>query len=276
MVGSNNGLVPTRWQANIWTNDVLSYWRIYASLEFDADNIDLYICVIFDLFACISGTHKTCWCSRHGWNALRWRHNGHDGVSNHQPRDCLLNRLFRRRSKKTSKLRVTGLCAGNSPGTGEFPAQMASNAENVSISWRHHGFNLIYYRSATKLNKTQTMRIFLVCTVDSMIRYANLSGKLTGQVAQSQMISYRLANLSTDQIYQSYSHHADFARPDWAFSPNSLHPEDSGRTASQKQVITESSNEPIPYSVSGHCANQFWPTINANIKLSNSIVKSAY
>ena len=37
-----------------------------------------------------------------------------------------------------SKLRVTGLCAGNSPVTGEFPAQMASNAENVSIWWRHH------------------------------------------------------------------------------------------------------------------------------------------
>ena len=44
------------------------------------------------------------------------------------------------RSKKTSKLRVTGLCVGNSPGTGEFPAQMANNAENVSIWWRHHGF----------------------------------------------------------------------------------------------------------------------------------------
>ena len=39
---------------------------------------------------------------------------------------------------KTSKLRVTGLCAGNSPGTGEFPAQMTSNAENVSIWWHHH------------------------------------------------------------------------------------------------------------------------------------------
>ena len=62
-------------------------------------------------------------------SALRWRHNERDGVSNHQPHDCLLNRLFRPRSKKTSKLRVTGLCAGNSPGTGEFPAQMASNAE---------------------------------------------------------------------------------------------------------------------------------------------------
>ena len=70
---------------------------------------------------------------------LRWRHNGRDGVSNHQPHDYLLNRLFRRRSKKTPKLRVTGLCAWNSPETGEFPAQMASNAENVSIWWRHHG-----------------------------------------------------------------------------------------------------------------------------------------
>ena len=41
----------------------------------------------------------------------------------------------------TSKLRVTGLCVGNSPGTGEFPAQMASNAENVSIWRRHHAVN---------------------------------------------------------------------------------------------------------------------------------------
>ena len=70
--------------------------------------------------------------------SLQWRHNGSNGVSNHQPHDCLLNRLFRRRSKKTSKLHVTGLCAGNSPGTSEFPTQMASYAENVSIWWRHH------------------------------------------------------------------------------------------------------------------------------------------
>ena len=71
-------------------------------------------------------------------NTLQWRHNEHDSVSNHQPHDCLLNCLFRRGSKKTSKLRVTGLCEGNSPGTDEFPAQMASCAENVSIWWRHH------------------------------------------------------------------------------------------------------------------------------------------
>ena len=40
--------------------------------------------------------------------------------------------------KENMKLRVTGLCEWNSPGTGEFPAQMASYAENVFIWWRHH------------------------------------------------------------------------------------------------------------------------------------------
>ena len=66
--------------------------------------------------------------------AWQWRHTGRDSVSNLQPHDCFPNRLFRRRSKKTSNLRVTFLCAGNSPGT-----VIASNAENVSIWWRHHG-----------------------------------------------------------------------------------------------------------------------------------------
>ena len=57
-------------------------------------------------------------------DSLHWRYNKRDGVSNHRRFDwLLLNRLFRRRSKKTSKLRVTGLCGGNSPVTGEFPAQ---------------------------------------------------------------------------------------------------------------------------------------------------------
>ena len=67
--------------------------------------------------------------------ALQWRNNGRNSVSSHQPHDCLLNRLFRRKSKKTSKLRIAGLCAANSPGTSEFPTQMASNADNVSIWW---------------------------------------------------------------------------------------------------------------------------------------------
>ena len=69
---------------------------------------------------------------------LQWRHNGRDGISNHQLHFCLLKRLFRHRSKKTSKLRVTGQCVGNSPGTGEFPTQMSSYAENLPIWWPHH------------------------------------------------------------------------------------------------------------------------------------------
>ena len=71
-------------------------------------------------------------------SSLQWRNNELDGVSNHQPHDCLLKRLFKRRSKKSSKLRVTGLYAGNSPVTNYFHVQITSNAENVSILWRHH------------------------------------------------------------------------------------------------------------------------------------------
>ena len=69
-------------------------------------------------------------------NTLQWHHIERGGVLKRPPHDCLLKQLFRRRSKKTSKFRVTGLCEGNSPGIGEFPAQRASNAENVSIWWR--------------------------------------------------------------------------------------------------------------------------------------------
>ena len=69
---------------------------------------------------------------------LEWRHNGSDGVSNHQPHDCSFYRLFRLRWKKTSMLRITGLCEGDLPVTGDFPAQRASNAKNDSIWWRHH------------------------------------------------------------------------------------------------------------------------------------------
>ena len=45
--------------------------------------------------------------------SLQWRHNEEDGVWTHRRLDCLLHRMFRRKSKKTSKLRVIGLCEGN-------------------------------------------------------------------------------------------------------------------------------------------------------------------
>ena len=87
---------------------------------------------------------------------LQWRNNERDGVSNHEPHDCLLNRLFRRTSKKTSKLRVSRLCVGNSPVTGEFPTQRASYAEYVSFWWRHHDMQTLTRdnQSTTEPSKT--------------------------------------------------------------------------------------------------------------------------
>ena len=134
-------------------NDLVNLTKLYQSPFWLIFKIFLYhYCAHRLLFTsreweCNSGGSNSCHqltVLRHGIYVhkdkvtLHWRHNGRNCVSNHQPYNCLLNRLFGRRSKKTSKLRVTGLCEGNSPGTGEFPAQMASNAENVSIWWRHH------------------------------------------------------------------------------------------------------------------------------------------
>ena len=56
--------------------------------------------------------------------------------------DCLLNRLFRRGSTKTPKLRVIGLCE--------------ENAENVSIWWRHH----VLYISRVSCQKGPTRHAY--------------------------------------------------------------------------------------------------------------------
>ena len=101
----------------------------------------------------------------HGWGwisggftiSLRWRHNDHDGVSNHQPHGCLLNRLFRRRSNKTSKLRVTGLCVGNSPGHDRWIPRTKDQLRGKcfhlmtsSCSYRHQG-GVCYTRRAPQI-----------------------------------------------------------------------------------------------------------------------------
>ena len=97
--------------------------------------------IIYNKTCALMLSHNVQWPLTPVWT-LRWRRYECDGVSNHEPHDCLLKRFIRRRSKKTSKLRVPGLCAGNSLVTGEFPAQRSSNAENVSIWWRHHEWRL--------------------------------------------------------------------------------------------------------------------------------------
>ena len=107
----------------------LNVWR-WVKIS---DMADLRINKIKSVFPiCITNmTCTTVWFGPQNettWRAivLQWRHNGRHRVSNHQPRDCLLNRLFRRRTKKIKAPRHS--------------AQMASYAENVSIWWHHHHF----------------------------------------------------------------------------------------------------------------------------------------
>ena len=98
----------------------------------------------------------------HYWNcrrcpsSLQWRHNDHDGVPNYQPHDCLLNRLFRHRWKKTSKLRVTGLCVRgihrwpvNSPHKGPVTRKMFPFDDVImaTSNWCHL-FPLVQHHAA--------------------------------------------------------------------------------------------------------------------------------
>ena len=107
------------------------YWSIHLDYPYNPIQLLIFIAELRMLFLTYTSFLPLpyFWTVQHHPSiALQWHHNEHEGVPNYQPYDCLLERLFRRRSQKTSKLRVTGLCVENSPVTGEFPAQRASNA----------------------------------------------------------------------------------------------------------------------------------------------------
>ena len=112
---------------------VFKLLKIYPCRRRALSNIKWYSCTV----------QISHWGQCQSVDSLQWRHSEHDSVSNHQPHDYLFNFLLRSRTKKTSKLHVTGPCEGNPPVTGEFPAQRASNAENASIWWRHHTMDII-------------------------------------------------------------------------------------------------------------------------------------
>ena len=112
---------------------------------------------------------------------LHWRHNDHDGVSNRQPHGCLLNSLFRRRSMKTSKLRVTGLCVGNSPGPVNSPhkgpvTRKMLPFDDVIMSWQQH---IPTDKTATK-TLTHRGRVTHIC-VSNLTTMGSDKGLLPGQ-----------------------------------------------------------------------------------------------
>ena len=92
------------------------------------------------------------WCTGAKWVAiemgdqwdgglLRWGTNEMGDQWDGGPMMC--TRLSKAQIKEISKLWTTGLCEGNSPVTAKFPAQRASNAEDVSIGWRHHDTKML-------------------------------------------------------------------------------------------------------------------------------------
>ena len=98
---------------------------------------------------------------------LEWRHNGLDSVSN--PASRLFTQSFIQTQIKENIKVPRHWPEGNSPGTGEFPAQMASKAENVSIWWRHHDFDFIW------LTRTKHLWLWLTFVVASRPKCYHLS-----------------------------------------------------------------------------------------------------
>ena len=104
---------------------------------------------------------------------LRWRNNGRDGVSNHQPHDVYAT-VYSDADKKIKAPRHWPLY-GKSTGAGDFPAQMTSYAENISISWPHHELHShelvgCNYSSATYLqDKVRLGNATLYKTIEEII-----------------------------------------------------------------------------------------------------------
>ena len=128
--GVTYGLLADKRWALSDANNYSVGWRVYVMYVYPAD----VVCPFRTI-----ATQSVLWPL---WleptSSLQWSHNERGGVSNHRRLVRSPSRLLRRRSKKTSKLRVTGHCEGNPPATGGFPSQRVSNVENVYIWWCHH------------------------------------------------------------------------------------------------------------------------------------------
>ena len=138
---SDNGLSPVWRQAIMWTNagilligplginfsDILieihifSFEKIHLKMSYAKANQWHYMVVMVTQ---IAGEKTVCSpvcspmssflyvCKGSDVKTLQWRHNGCNSFSDHQPHDCLLNHLFRRRSKKISKLHALAFVWG--------------------------------------------------------------------------------------------------------------------------------------------------------------------
>ena len=137
------------------------------------DNIIINMTLISKHFVCLTCMPRT----------LQWRHNERDGVSYHRRLVYLLNRLFRRRSKKTSKLHVTGLCEGNhrwpvdSPHKGPVTRKIlpfddvimwarTTNAHCIDVTWtswhlKSQATDCFFFNNLFRITRKQTPTLAL-------------------------------------------------------------------------------------------------------------------
>ena len=95
--------------SSLCTSIIYSVKYAYKRLSCFVLLYHIRIIVSYLIFVYLHSQGLIWWPKFQSNNPLIGCHNGHDGVSNH---DCLLNRLFRHRSKKTPRLRATGLVRG--------------------------------------------------------------------------------------------------------------------------------------------------------------------
>ena len=80
------------------SNDVIASKTLHKSIIWSQKKWQK-TCITLQSVLCLLITSLR-WFGAETFSPLLWRHNGPDGVSSHQPHSCLLNRLFRRRSRK--------------------------------------------------------------------------------------------------------------------------------------------------------------------------------
>ena len=129
---------------------------------------------------------------------IRWRHNERYSVSNHQPHYCLLNRSLRRRSKKTSKLCVTGLCAENSP---------VNSPHKGPVTRKMFPFDDVIMMYVNLVTKTLQWVFFLSCLVEYTITssYSALSRNTTRDDDMRRVpVVPRMGSISIDTVYDMH------------------------------------------------------------------------
>ena len=158
----------------MWTNNTYMRHPTMPPL------VQIMVCRQFDAIPLFKSILAYCWINR--WeifNAfwikqLLWRHNEHDSVANHQPRGCIRDRLFSRRSKKTSKLRVTGLCVGNSRTKGQFRGKCF---HLMTSSWY---YNLRWIKMSYEIRRPFCLD-FNVLIIDALSSCSRRSSRLASR-----------------------------------------------------------------------------------------------